>query len=530
MPNKSRIAILGVALSVLLLMEGCNKNWDDHYNTLDKTTQKNKIISELEKIPEVSLFTEAVKNTDTLVDLLEQNRLYTVFAPVNETFETIDDNIINNEQLFTRMVLYHFIDGKYKYKDLAYEYFTTFNKKYLQASVDDNTNKVLLDGYSSVINSDLLSQNGIIQVIDKPLVPLNNLYEYFRYNEYSNKYSKAIPYYTTKEFLPAESTPIGKNANDELVYDSVFNVTNPFLYKGSEYLSISFYEKTIRCQDLEDEDALFAFIFPVNYESALSTVKSSPFLNSSIADYDWAGPLLSGSLFRYIYSKDEILNYIDEYHADAIEYGDTSEVMLYLADLLKSNYSGNEELSNGMVHLVNGFEYDLGWLVTDQANIKAFENNRYYSLITTTYQENLIANATFSDNVDTTFITLKNIKTIFYNDTIADGYTSRYGEWINFELDGTFYPVDYRILVKGKNSSSGTFMVEANGEEIGEYNFSTAPSGDNDTQFDEIGIISFTEKKSVTNLKFTFVNTHPEANTGEQYLWIREIKLAPILK
>ncbi|MBN1183806.1 MAG: fasciclin domain-containing protein [Bacteroidales bacterium] len=529
MLSKNKTYIIGIVLSVLMFIQGCDKTWDDHYNTLDKTTEKDKIIAEMEKIPEISSFTAAVKNTEALVDLLEQNRLYTVFAPVNETFDAIDPAILNDEYLFTRMILYHFIDGKFKQKDFTYDMIKTFNTKYLPVYVD-SSNKVLLDGYASIINSDNLSQNGIIQVIDKSLIPLNNLYEYLTYNKYSSQFGKAVPHYTTKEFIQSESTPIGKNENNELIYDSVFNITNPFLYSGDERITQVFYEKNVRYQNIADEDWFFAFIYPTNYESALNTAKSSSFLNSSIADYDWAGPILASSIFRYLYSKEEILAYIEDFHANATDFGDSSKVMLYLADLLKNNYSGNNEISNGIVNLVNGFEYDLGWLITDQAFLRAFSSDRYYTSKLTAYQNDLIANATYSDNIDTVIINLNNIKTIFYNDTNLDGYTSKYDEWINFELEGSFYPVDYRILVRGKNYASGTFKIEADGKEIGNYDFSTAPSGDNDTKFNEIGIVSFTETKSVTNLKFTFTGTHPETYTGEQYLWIREIKLSPILK
>ena len=103
--------IIGVVLSVFVLLQGCNKDWDEHYNTLDVTTQKDKVISELEKIPEISKFTEAVKKNDTLVSLLAQNRLYTILAPVNEAFEQIDDAILNDETLSSRMVLHHFINS-----------------------------------------------------------------------------------------------------------------------------------------------------------------------------------------------------------------------------------------------------------------------------------------------------------------------------------------------------------------------------------------------------------------------------------
>jgi hypothetical protein len=181
-------------------------------------------------------------------------------------------------------------------------------------------------------------------------------------------------------------------------------------------------------------------------------------------------------------------------------------------------------LSNGKILSVDGFEYDPGWLITDRGNMKYNEKSKNYAT-------RLLSSMNTSENVDTSYIEVYNTKTVFYYNEEGDtGYESKYGEWVNYELEGDFYPVDYRILIRGQNYASGTFMVEADGKEIGEYNFADAPSGNNDDIFDEIGIISFTEIKSSSNLKFTFINTHPEANKGEQYLWIREIKFSPILK
>lgn len=516
----NKIYIIGFALSVLMFLHGCDKTWDEHYNTLDKTTEKDKIISEMEKIPEISKFTEAVKGIDTLTQLLEQSRLYTAFAPVNETFEKIDAEILNNDTLLTRLLLYHFIDGKFKYKDFESSLAATFNQKYLNISVSGGN--VLLDNLSSIVKSDFLSQNGMIQVIDKPLLPLDNLHEYLIFNPYTRQFSKAIPNYTTAEFDRSASTPIGENENNELIYDSVFIYSNPFLYWEMVNPPVNFYGREIDIfMDISDEDALFTFVFPENYAAALNTAKNSPFLNKSIADHHWAGPVMGNLVMNDALSKNEIINEIKLYHKQKDV--DSIKIWLYIADLLASNYTGEDELSNGRLHRVDGFEYDLGFLIMNQGNMKAGEKDK-------DYLEDRMADMTTSDNLDTLVVEVSNIKSVFHYDTINTGYESKYGEWVNFELEGDFYPVDYKILTRGQNFASGTFKVEANGQEIGEYNFATAPSGNNDTQFDEIGTVSFNEIKSSTNLKFTFVKTHPETNKGEQYLWIREIKFAPIIK
>jgi hypothetical protein len=373
----------------------------------------------------------------------------------------------------------------------------------------------------------------MIQVIDQPLLPKNNLYEYFLYNTYSSQFAEAILDYTIKEFNLSASEPIGKNINDEVTYDSVFNYYNPLLTKNIDLEAPEeFYGKTIISYiDITDETELYTCVFPVNYETALNTVKNSSFLNTSIADHHWAGPVLADLMFgrlnpyqyfaRELLSKDEYASDINTYHAQ--KDADSLKVLLYLADLLNSNYTGSVELSNGIVHLVDNFEYDISWLITNQGNLEKDENEK-------DYRADLMAGITTSDNVDTFFVESNNIKTVFYEDTISNNYSSAYNEWINFEFEGSFYPVDYNILVRGRNVASGTYNIEANGEDIGQFDFSAAPSGDDDTQFDIIGTVSFTEIKTTTNLKLTFVSTHPEANKGEQYLWIREIMFSPVIK
>jgi uncharacterized surface protein with fasciclin (FAS1) repeats len=529
MLNKYRTIVVGLVLSVALLFPACDKTWEDHYETIDETTQKDKVLSEMEKIPEISEFTNAVKRIDSLVDLLNQSRLYTVFAPKNEAFNNIDPEIINDETFFTRMVLYHFIDGKKKYKDLSYDEISTFNTKFLSVSLD-NSNKVLLDGTAAIVQQDFLSQNGMIQVINKPLLPKDNLNEYFMYNEYTSKLADAIESFTIREFDAGASEPVGKNDQGEIIYDSVFNYYNPFLSTDVLDAPVDFYGQSISSyQDIADESSLYTCVFPINYENALSTVKSSPFLNSSIADNHWSGALLSGLMFsrmdpyQYfstgVYTKQQYVSAINSSQQDE----DEIEIMLYVGDLLKNNFTESINLSNGIIHLVDGFEYDMGWLIKEQGQLGKDEKEK-------DYRTNLLSNLTKSDNVDTAIVESNNIKTIFYFDTITNDYTSVYGEWVSFDFEGIFYPVDYEVMVRGRNVASGTFTVEVDGTEIGQFDFSAAPSGDNDKEFDVIGTASFTEIKSTTNLKLTFANTHPEDNKGEQYLWIREIKFSPVIE
>ena len=515
---KNKLLILSSVLVITLLFQECDKNWNDHYNTLDQTTEKDKIILEMEKIPEISEFTEAVKQWKYLADYLGQNRLYTVFAPVNGTFDSISKLYSNNEDLFANIILYHFADGKYKNKDLSSGFIQTFNSKYLNISIN-TLNKVVLDNSASIIDPDNLSSNGIIQVIDKPLIPLPNLNEFFKFNQNYNKIEESIQNYTTKQFNPDASTPVSVNESGQVVYDSVFNVYNPFLYTGSEDKVGSFYGINRRYINITDEDLKFTGIIPANFSDAIKTVNESPALLSKISDEDLAGPILANFILNGSIPKNDIIASIDAYHQSTYE--DTL-ILFHFADLLENNLQETDSLSNGIVYVVDGMTYNLAWLIKDQGNIGADQKE-------SEYRSQLLASLTYSQNIDTIFISSSNIKTVFYESDNDTNYTSSLNEWVNFEVLGDFYPVNYKVMVRGRNFESGIYKVEADGKEIGQYNFSASYSGDLDTKFNLIGIVGFAEKKSLTNLKFTFIGSHNGANLGHQYLWIREIKFVPVL-
>jgi uncharacterized surface protein with fasciclin (FAS1) repeats len=676
--------IIVILLASLIINQGCNREWEKHYNTVDALTLKEKILAEMEGIPDISSFTEAVKQVEELEDLLSQSRLYTVFAPNNEAFDRIDPAVLADEVLFRRLIKYHFINGKYNLKDFIAADITTFNEKYLNFSFEENTKDLLIDNKAKIVDPDYLSQNGIIQVIDNPLVPKNNVYESLIYSDYSKRIGESIPSYTEKTFNKEASTAIGTTPEGRTIYDSVFLYSNPFLYQGFENITTSFYEKDFRFLNIEDEKALFTVIIPENFAQAADLANQQPYLNNHIEDKDLAGPILANLIYKGGLTKEEVIEDINTRYASSLT--DTTDLEYYFMDLLVNQYDEEIKLSNGAIYKVKDFVYDLGWLIKTRGGIPV-------NLSETAYQNELISSALFSEEINNIDINLRNIRTTFFRAkpyiapgeslkinfqpegssvpdgylpdygyafgeresgfvygwvegnvfdtrnrggsdpvlttlnhmiedgvnshsweievpngdyiisiiagdesntdqvnnlmvedqyvkdtevgnnfdwfddipvTVSDGrltisphqdgknqkliaieiifpdigqndrdslaYENSYGEWVEFNLQGPFYPLDYRLMVRGKNKESGTYKIEMEGQEIAEYDFSTSPSGDLDSEFDEIGTVRFLEKKSSANIKFTFLETHPGENKDEQYLWIREIKLVPVME
>lgn len=676
--------VIFILIASLVYTQGCNKEWEEHYNTVDALTVKDKILAEMEAIPDISRFTEAVKQVEELEDLLSQNRLYTVLAPNNAAFDLIDPAILSDDVLFRRLIKYHFINGKYNLKDFIAADLTTFNEKYLNFSFETNTNDLLIDQQAKIVDPDYLSQNGIIQVIDQPLLPKNNVYESLLYNEYSERIGVSVEQYTEKVFNKEASTAIGTTQDGRTIYDSVFFFSNPFLYEGLEILTAQFYDKDFRYLDITNEKALFTVVIPSDFSQVADLVNQRPYLNGPLEDKDLAGPILVNMVYQGDLTEEEVIADISARYESSK--ADTTDLEYYFKGLLEDDYDGQINLSNGMLFKVNGFEYDLSWLIKSRGGIPD-------ELSESAYQKELISSALFSEEISSIDIDQRNIRTTFFRAkpyvapgeslkinfqpegssvpdgylpdfgyayaeresgfvygwvggdvfdtrdrggsdpvlttlnhmkedgqnaysweievpngdyvisiiagdesntdqvnnflvenqkikdteegnnfdwfddvavTVSDGkltiapdadgsnqkliaveivfpdvgqenrdslaYLNSYGEWVEFNLEGPFYPLDYRLMVRGKNKETGTYKIEMEGQEIAEYDFSASPSGDLDSEFDEIGTVRFFGKKSATDVRFTFLETHPGENKDEQYLWIREIKLVPVME
>jgi len=111
-----------------------------------------------------------------LVDALNADGPYTVFAPTNDAFTAlfkqlgvsgIDD--LSKEQL-TPILLYHVVNAKVMASDVKSGDVATLNDKAsLNVSVDGSG--VMINKTSKVIKTDIVAKNGVIHVIDNVLLP-----------------------------------------------------------------------------------------------------------------------------------------------------------------------------------------------------------------------------------------------------------------------------------------------------------------------------------------------------------------------
>jgi uncharacterized surface protein with fasciclin (FAS1) repeats len=134
------------------------------------------IISVAQKNGSFSTLLKALEDTD-LVNALNGEGPFTVFAPTDEAFAAIDENILKkllgDKDKLTEVLKYHVAEGLYTSTDLeGTARLTTLEGDDLMV---DASNGIRVDE-ATVRNADIEADNGIIHVIDQVILPERFLY------------------------------------------------------------------------------------------------------------------------------------------------------------------------------------------------------------------------------------------------------------------------------------------------------------------------------------------------------------------
>lgn len=123
---------------------------------------------------DLSTLVQAVTAAD-LVETLQGEGPFTVFAPTNEAFEALPDGTLDsllepeNKDQLTEILTYHVVPGEYMAADLEDgQKLTTVQGDELTVAVKDGT--VTVNG-ATVAAADVDASNGVVHVIDQVLTP-----------------------------------------------------------------------------------------------------------------------------------------------------------------------------------------------------------------------------------------------------------------------------------------------------------------------------------------------------------------------
>jgi uncharacterized surface protein with fasciclin (FAS1) repeats len=153
---KSLIAVFFIAATVFA-----------NNNTVDKD-----IVETAISAGSFTTLAKALQEAD-LVDALQADGPYTVFAPTDEAFAKLPEGtlekLLQDKEALQNILLYHVVSGKFTSKDVVkFTEAATLAKASLSINVSDGKVKI---NDSNIIRTDIETTNGIIHVIDTVLLP-----------------------------------------------------------------------------------------------------------------------------------------------------------------------------------------------------------------------------------------------------------------------------------------------------------------------------------------------------------------------
>lgn len=171
-----------------------NHDEDDHMNDEDKMMEDEEMDSqeeeedEMENVEEsesdemgdiVAVATEAgfdtlvtAVTTAELVETLQGEGPFTVFAPTNEAFEALPegalDDLLADPVALADVLLYHVVSGQVMAEDVAPGMVETVGGQSFEITIEGD--EVMVND-AKVTQTDVMASNGVIHVIDAVLLP-----------------------------------------------------------------------------------------------------------------------------------------------------------------------------------------------------------------------------------------------------------------------------------------------------------------------------------------------------------------------
>lgn len=164
-----RHSAAGLLLALTLPLAACD---DEKSNITPPVTLPATVVDVAASSTSFSTLVAALQ-TAGLVETLQGDGPFTVFAPTDAAFEALPplalNKVIGDTELLTEVLTYHVVPGSYLAEDVvSLTSAPTANGKPLAISVDGG--EVFIDG-ARVTQTDLVAENGVVHVIDAVLLP-----------------------------------------------------------------------------------------------------------------------------------------------------------------------------------------------------------------------------------------------------------------------------------------------------------------------------------------------------------------------
>ncbi|GEC70984.1 Uncaracterized surface protein containing fasciclin (FAS1) repeats [Flavobacterium flevense] len=193
--------------SVLTLaIISCSNPWDDREDNGDSNLDSN-LTEAITNTTETTQFAELLVETG-YDKVLAASKTYTVFVPTNAAMAAVSDAILDDPEALKQFVANHIALTAYSSERNEEEtQIKMYSNKYL--TFQGNT---MIDD-ATIVTADQYAANGVFHIIDTPLIPKLNIWEYV--NSVSESNQTAAYLLSLKAFNIYQSDSIGKVVSEE---------------------------------------------------------------------------------------------------------------------------------------------------------------------------------------------------------------------------------------------------------------------------------------------------------------------------
>ena len=230
------------AVMVFLLAAACSKEWDEHYDEGSFNLPEKTVTEYINEQPDLSTFSNMLEITG-YNNILNASQSFTVWAPKNEALAGLD---LSDTELVKRTVQNHIARSRITTSGVENSFIRMLNNKYV--SFVKNQSGYTFGG-NNITVSNQPAKNGLIHVVDGYAPYEYNLWEYLGKTEGIDSLREYIYSQSKREFDAANSVEIGADENGQVVYDSVFVISNSVL-------------ETLGA--IDTEDSIYTAIMPDN--------------------------------------------------------------------------------------------------------------------------------------------------------------------------------------------------------------------------------------------------------------------------
>lgn len=311
---------------LLAAFASCRDKWEEYSELNDPVLAEN-LMQEIRKNPALSTFSDYLVRTE-YDKLLASSKSFTMWAPTNEALQNLDQNIVNDPERLKQFVANH-ISYQQFFTHVALpedSRIRTLSGKYIMW--DKPASKV---NEASITTADKYVGNGVMHIIDAPLLPKMSSWEFLSSSTLSPRQKAFMQSLVYTTFIDSLATQTGVDpVTGRPVYDSL-----PGKVQRNRFFQQAY--------DLSNEDSLYTFVMLTDEAFASEHNKFRKFYATSTPDStdaltSWA--IVKDLAFRGIHTLDNLPDTLVS----------RSRVKVHID---KSAVVRVERTSNGIVYVLN---------------------------------------------------------------------------------------------------------------------------------------------------------------------------------